>query len=117
MLVLLPPPMSTYRCAAGANRPFLPDLLPPVLFCLIILFLCFSKLPTMSFQTFMKCMAWLKQKSVRPVSALPCTLLDFVPWGGFFLVLFAFFFAFFFSFLTLLSFPPFRLFFFFLLLL
>merc|ERR1712001_429067 len=33
--------MSTRRWAAGANRPFFPDLFPPVLFCFTILFLCF----------------------------------------------------------------------------
>merc|ERR1712001_253938 len=110
MLVLLPPPMSTYRCAAGANRPFLPDLLPPVLFCLIILFLCFSKLPTMSFQTFMKCMAWLKQKSVRPVSALPCTLLDFVLPALFWFFLVLLLFCFFFLFPPFLVFPGFLFF-------
>ena len=36
-LLLLPPPISISLKAMGANTPFLPDLLPPVLFCLVIL--------------------------------------------------------------------------------
>ena len=67
MLVLLPPPMSTSLRATGENRPFFPDLLFPVEFCFVIRLFCFLKLATVSFQSFMKKTAWMRQVSFRPL--------------------------------------------------
>jgi len=43
-LLLFPPPAVTRRSTRGLNKPFFPDLLPPILFCFVILEFCLSKL-------------------------------------------------------------------------
>jgi len=48
---LLPPPAFTILLRVGANRPFLPLFLPPVLLAFLILVSCLKKLPTLSFMT------------------------------------------------------------------